>query len=78
MHASGHFEKALFSYVKPGPDVNSVRGFPCSPKTKLFISSSETQHGRRLIKVYHGNKRGSSLVINKGLLFQFCFSNVVL
>ena len=41
--------KALFLHGKPRPDANSVRGLPC--KNKAFYSP-ETQHGRRVIKVY--------------------------
>ena len=41
--------KALFLHGKPHPDANSVGGLPC--KNKAFYSP-ETQHGRRVIKVY--------------------------
>ena len=40
---------ALFSHGKPRPDANLVRGLP--RKNKAFYSP-ETQHGRRVIKVY--------------------------
>ena len=50
----GHVEsqgsaKAMFLHGKPRSDANSVRGLLC--KNEAFYSP-ETQHGRRVTKVY--------------------------
>ena len=42
---------------KPRPDANSVRVLPCKHKISY---SPETQHGRRMIKVYRDKRPGFS------------------
>ena len=49
---------------KPRPDANLVRGLLC--KTKAFYSP-ETQHGRRVIKVYHARRVSKNFISRRNL-----------